>query len=79
MNLSMARETVAQIEPLREICSTGDSQGNKNGWTIAWGKDDLGEPSKLNKNKSVEFSTLIFFIFHTLKSWQGQVRKIPNF
>ena len=36
MNLSIATETVAQIEPLREICRIGDNQGNKNGWTKVW-------------------------------------------
>ena len=36
MNLSMATDTVAQIEPLREICRIGDNQGNKNGWTAVW-------------------------------------------
>ena len=36
MNLSIATDTVAQIEPLREICRIGRSQGNKNGWTNVW-------------------------------------------
>ena len=35
MNLSMATDTVAQIDPFKDICRTGRSQGSKNGWIKA--------------------------------------------
>ena len=33
INLSTATDTVVQMDPFKDICSTGSSQGKINGWT----------------------------------------------
>ena len=63
INLSIATDTVAQIDPFKDICRIGRSQGSRKGWINAWmnkkWKTTLNNASKIKSTICIS-STLKF-------------------
>ena len=63
INLSIATDTVAHIDPFKDICRIGRSQGSRKGWINAWmnkkWKTTLNNASKIKSTNCIS-STLKF-------------------